>query len=151
MGRSTLNMKWDARFLHLAEHIATWSKDPSTKVGAVVVRPDKTICSTGYNGFPRGLDDSQHLYDQRSVKIERVVHAEMNAILTAPEPVKGYTLYCTLLPCAFCAKLVIQAGITRFVAPEPGEDIKERWQFDTSMKLLQEADVELLIMTEGNL
>ena len=83
-----MDNKWDGRFVELASHIAKWSKDPSTKCGAVIVRSDKTIASVGYNGFPRGLDDSGKLYDNRSVKYDRVIHAEMNAILNASESLK---------------------------------------------------------------
>jgi dCMP deaminase len=100
---------WHNWFFGLAEHVSTASKDPSTKVGAVIVRPDRTIASVGYNGFPRGVEDT---YTTREAKLLRTVHAEANAILTAHEPLHGYTLYVTPLhPCANCAALIIQAGI----------------------------------------
>lgn len=100
---------WDKRFFDLAHHIAQWSKDPSTKVGAVIVRPDKTIASVGYNGFPRGVED---VYTTREDKLMRTVHAEANAIVTAREPLHGYSIYVTPLhPCANCASLIIQSGI----------------------------------------
>lgn len=105
---------WDDRFLELADLVAGWSKDPRTQVGAVIVRPDKTVASVGFNGFPRGLADDVRLHD-RSRKHELVVHAEMNAILHAREPLAGYTLYCTLAPCVRCAVHVVQAGIARVV------------------------------------
>lgn len=146
-----MNMRWDKRMIDLAKHIASWSKDPSTKVGAVIVRPNYTICSTGYNGFPRGVNDDPKMYADRETKYERTVHAEMNAILTAPEPVTGYTLYCTLPPCSSCAKLVIQAGIKRFVAPAPEEELIERWRLDKSVALLMEANIDVLLMGKGNL
>ena len=110
--------KWDKRFLDLAKHVAEWSKDPSTKVGSVIVRPDRTIASVGYNGFPRGTDDSPELYENRAVKYERVVHAECNAILNAKEPLDGCSCYIWPLPsCANCAATIIQAGIFRVVYP----------------------------------
>jgi dCMP deaminase len=100
---------WHDRFFDLADLVASWSKDPSTKVGAVIIRPDRTIASVGYNGFPRGVDDT---YTTREDKLLRTVHAEANAILTAREPLHGYTLYVTPLhPCANCAGLIIQSGI----------------------------------------
>jgi dCMP deaminase len=106
-------MDWDKRFLELAALVGGWSKDPSTKVGAVIVRPDRTIASLGYNGFPRGVDDT---YKDREHKLLRTVHAEMNAILSAREPVNGYTLYVTpLCPCSNCAAAIIQSGIKRIV------------------------------------
>jgi len=104
---------WDNRFFELAELVGSWSKDPSTKVGAVIVRPDRTIASVGYNGFPRGVDDSPEIYADRPKKYLRVVHAEANAILSAGEPLHGYTLYVTPLhPCATCSGLIIQSGIS---------------------------------------
>jgi len=119
--------KWDERFLLLAEHIKKWSKDPSTQTGAVIVRPDKTIASLGYNGFPRGMSDHPLLYEHRETKYSRVVHCEMNALLSATEPVRGYTLYTTGMCCDRCAVHLIQAGIARFVWRADTEDMKSRW------------------------
>ena len=101
---------WNQRFIDLAYVVASWSKDPSTKVGAVIVRPDNTIASVGYNGFPRGIEDDDRLND-RAKKYPRVVHAEVNAILNAHERVKWCSIYTTLHPCCDCAKFIIQAGI----------------------------------------
>ena len=119
-------MKWDLRFLTLAEHVAEWSKDPSTKVGAVIVRPDKTVAAVGYNGFPRGCSDAELFYRDREDKLARTVHAELNAILTAQEPVRGYTIYCSHHPCANCTACIIQAGIKRVVYQEHVE-LENRW------------------------
>lgn len=100
---------WGNRFFALAELVGSWSKDPSTKVGAVIVRPDFTIASVGYNGFPRGVKD---VYTTRDEKLLRTVHAEANAIVTAREPLHGCILYVTPLhPCANCSGLIIQSGI----------------------------------------
>jgi len=113
--------KWHERFFTLARVVGSWSKDPSTQVGAVIVRPDRTIASVGYNGFPRGVKDHPDSYADRPVKLLRTVHAEANAIITAREPLHGYTLYVTPLhPCANCAGLIIQAGIASvfFEIPE---------------------------------
>ena len=117
--------KWDHRFLALCETVASWSKDPSTKVGAVIVRPDLTIASAGYNGFPRAVPDDPEVYAQREDKYARVVHAELNAILHAHESVAGYTLYSApLMPCSSCAGAIIQSGICRVVYPRQKET---RW------------------------
>lgn len=122
------NEKWNLRFLHLAHTISLWSKDPSTKVGAVIVRPDKTIASIGFNGFPRGMDDEASLYLDRKEKYDRIIHGEINAILNAKEPLKGYCLYTVpLAPCSRCAVQIIQSGIATVVFPKLGEDLKERW------------------------
>ena len=100
---------WHKRFFDMADLVGSWSKDPSTKVGAVIVRPDRTIASVGYNGFPRGVEA---VYTTRDAKLLRTVHAEANAILAAQEPLRGYTLYVTPLhPCANCAAFIIQSGI----------------------------------------
>lgn len=120
--------KWDLRFLELSFLVSKWSKDPSTQTGAVIVRPDKTVCSLGYNGFPRGIRDSSERLQDRSQKYRLTVHGEMNAILTAQEPVKGYTLYTTpFISCERCAMHVIQAGIAKCVAPTPSKDVLARW------------------------
>jgi len=120
--------KWDERFLQLCEFVKGWSKDPSTQTGAVIVRPDLTVASVGYNGFPRGMSDDPALYDDRPTKYSRVVHCEMNALIAAAEDVSGYTLYTTGMCCDRCAVHMIQAGISRFVWREDTVDMKSRWQ-----------------------
>lgn len=118
MSNWTSRDRWDRRFLDTAKHFASWSKDPSTQVGAVIVRPDKTIASVGYNGFSRGVDDTPDRYANRDFKYEAIVHGEINAILAAKEPLQGYTLYVwPLPPCSRCAAMIIQTGITRVVSP----------------------------------
>lgn len=143
--------KWDRRFLELARHISSWSKDPSSRVGAVIVRPDKTIASIGYNGFPRGVEDSKDRLEKREVKYTLVVHAEMNAILNASENLGDYTLYTWPFPtCHECAKSVIQSGIGRVVSYAPDEGFKERWGQSNAIALLMygEADVEYHIIPQ---
>lgn len=137
-----MNHQWDLRFLALAEHIASWSKDPSTKCGAVIVRPDKTIASVGYNGFPRGVPDKPEFLNNREEKYKRVVHAEMNAILNAREPLQGYTLYTWPFgTCERCAVHVIQAGISSVITI--GTD-NERWEesINNAWQLYHEAGVK---------
>jgi len=90
---SESQQKWDMRFLEMAKQISGWSKDPSTKCGAVIVRPDRTICATGYNGFPQKLKDDEEFYSNRPMKYSRIIHCEMNAILFAKEDLTGCTLY----------------------------------------------------------
>jgi dCMP deaminase len=113
----------DRVFLEDAADEARKSKDPSTKVGCVIIRPDRTQASGGFNGFPRGVADTPERYADRPTKYALVVHAEANAIITAHEPLHGYTLYCTLAPCNECAKLIVQAGIKRVVAPLLSTDV----------------------------
>lgn len=120
--------KWDRRFLELSELVSTWSRDPSTKCGAVIVRSDNTVLSLGYNGFPRGMKDDAELYDDRPTKYARTVHAEMNAMLTAHGQATGCTLYTwPFISCERCAVHMIQGGITRAVCPVIPPSIAERW------------------------
>jgi dCMP deaminase len=135
--------KWNERFLSMAELVGSWSKDPSTKVGAVIVRPDRTIASMGYNGFPRGVKDE---YLDRDHKSLRTVHAEMNAILSAREPFTGYgyTLYVSpLFPCANCAAAIIQSGLSAVVARMGA--MRPEWQtsFDAAADLFNQSGVSV--------
>lgn len=124
---STSLNKWDERFLSLAENVAQWSKDPSTKVGCVIVREDLTIAGTGYNGFPRGMCDHKELYEDRETKYSRTIHAEVNAVLNSHGPLEGCTAYVTAPPCTNCALVLIQKGIDRVVCCRPSEDLLNRW------------------------
>jgi dCMP deaminase len=110
-------MKWHQRFLELALHISEWRKDPSTKVGAVIVDDKRRVVGTGYNGFPRGIEDSIERLHDRPTKYRLVVHAEANSILNATTSIDGATIYCTHFPCTGCAKLIIQAGIRVMFVP----------------------------------
>lgn len=138
--------KWDARYLALAEHVAGWSKDPSTKVGAALVSPDGGTVTPGYNGFPRRVtDDPVRLLD-RDTKLAMTLHAEENAILNLPVRPAGYTLYVwPMPPCSHCAAVVIQAGIVRLVAPEPGERWRESCELGRMMMLEAGLEVEWFI------
>lgn len=124
----TVPSTWDTRFLEMARLIASWSKDPSTKVGAVIVRPDKTIASLGFNGFPRAVQDLPELLSNREEKYKRIIHSELNAILSARERLDGYTLYLWPgLSCARCAVHIIQTGIVRVVTQSNMGDFGARW------------------------
>lgn len=139
--------KWDLRFLNLAETVSTWSKDPSTQTGAVVVRPDNTIAALGYNGFPAKLNDDPKMYEDREVKYERIIHCEMNAVMNARERVEGYTLYTyPFLSCPRCAVHMVTAGIARVVAPACPEDKLDRWgdAMDRTKAIFKEAGVEIV-------
>lgn len=116
-------LKWERRFMALAEHVAQWSKDPSTKVGAVIVGCGKKVVGMGYNGFPRYVEDDEDRYNDREMKYGFVVHAEANAIMNSDfSACKHATLYVTLSPCRECAKLIIQSGILRVVYKEYRHD-----------------------------
>ena len=139
--------KWDKRFLELAKHISLWSKDPSTKVGCVVVGDDREIRSTGFNGFPRGIEDDDGRLSDRSQKYPLICHAEENAIMHAARigvSLKDCTAYVTWPPCTRCARSLIQAGIVEVVYTETN-NIPERWQEDfiRSTNMMKEAGIKL--------
>lgn len=131
--------KWDLRLLNLARHIADWSKDPSTKVGAVIADADYRIMGHGYNGFPRGVKDTQERLNDRAQKYPLVVHAELNAILnSSTHQLRGTTLYCWPLPvCPECAKAIAQMGIRRVVTVVPAEEILAAFRGPTAETLLK--------------
>lgn len=136
--------QWDRRFLDLAKHFSMWSKDPSTKVGCVIVGPDREIRSTGFNGFPRGVADDARLFD-REQKYPLICHGEENAILHAARlgvALRGCICYCTWPPCTRCCRALIQVGISEVVYPA-GLTIPDRWEadFKLSTDLLKEAGI----------
>tara|TARA_B100001989_G_scaffold51392_1_gene33382 strand:+ start:3005 stop:3466 length:462 start_codon:yes stop_codon:yes gene_type:complete len=140
-----MSEKWDRRFLDLASHISGWSKDPSTKVGCVVVGEDREIRSTGFNGFPRGIEDSMERLDDRELKYPLICHAEENAIMHAARigiSLKDCTAYVTWPPCTRCARSLIQAGVVEVVYPGNIE-IPDRWieDFERSSSMMREAGV----------
>lgn len=136
--------KWDKRFLDLAHHVATWSRDPSTQVGCVIVNPRRQIVSTGFNGFPVGVDDDPARYACRPTKYLMILHAEQNAVLQAGGDVRGGTAYVTHPPCSQCAAVLIQAGIVRIVTVKPDAGMAERFRdsFEAAEVMLREAGVE---------
>lgn len=138
--------KWDRRFLLRAEHNASWSKDPSSKVGAVIVRPNLTVAGDGFNGFPRGMVDNPELYEDRETKYSRILHAELNAILNAYGSVEGCTIYVTHPPCTSCALIIIQSGIERVVTYKPTEDFLSRWgdQYEKVKGFFAEVEIEMV-------
>lgn len=143
--------KWDKRFMNLAKDVAKWSKDPSTQTGAVIVSPDKTDIILGFNGFARQMKDDPELYANREVKYSRIIHCEMNALITAKRPLNGYTLYTyPFLSCDRCAVHMIQAGIVRVVAPKATGEQATRWEpaFEKTRSYFNEAGVEILEYTE---
>lgn len=138
--------EWDWRFMDLASHIAGWSKDPSTKVGAVIVNDKRQVLGMGYNGFPRGVDDYFQRYENREVKLMLVAHAERNALDNTFTDSEGATLYSTLFPCTDCAKGIIQRGIKRVVTTKPSETQYQRFNCKFSKLMFEEAGVELIVV-----
>lgn len=135
---------WDNRYLDMAALVASWSKDPSTKAGAVIVAPRRRIVSVGFNGFPRPMPDDADKLADRQEKYQRIIHAEVNALIFAPTMPEGCTLYTHPFPCCDrCFVQMVQAGITRFVAPRPSAEHVERWgaAFDRVMNWAKECRV----------
>lgn len=142
-----MNNKWHKRFLEIAQGVSAWSKDPSTKVGAVIVGNQNQIVSQGFNGFPRGVDDSNERLVDRETKYKFVIHAEANAIYNAihnGSKVEGSTIYVFGLPvCNECAKAIIQTGIKKVVyCSEPNP----LWEESSllSKEMFAEVGVELI-------
>lgn len=155
---------WDEYFMTMAYLVSMKSKDPSTRVGSVIVGPDNEIRSTGYNGLPRGLADRNYRYEDREYKLLAVNHAEENAILHCAlngVSTKGCTVYVQWLPCSRCTKTIIQTGIKEVVydANFPGSkpENEQDWKrtMEISREMLTEAGVKLreykgpLIKIEG--
>lgn len=132
--------KWDLRYLELARHVAQWSKDPSTKVGAVVVGADRREIALGYNGFPPGIKDDDRLAD-RPIKHRLIQHAERNVLDNARFDLLGATLIVTLHPCTECTKSIISKRIIRVVCPEVPQ--REPWASEAAVagEILKEAGI----------
>lgn len=140
-----MSEKWDRHFLGMALYHSRLSKDPSTRVGSVIVGPDREILSAGFNGFPRGIADTQERLHNRDMKLKLVVHAEMNALLAAARTgmrLKGCTLYLAATddtgliwggcPCTRCTVEIIQVGISEIVS-YPVKTVPSRWHDDIAL------------------
>lgn len=140
--------KWIRRHLGMAKQIATWSKDPSTRVGCRIVDAKQRVISEGFNGPPRGVTDDPAI--SREAKLRRTIHAEKNAILFAQRDLTGTTMYVTHCPCGPCAALIVQAGIQTVVIPEQDPVFLKRWQddIDEANLIFRVAGVELVEVTE---
>ena len=141
--------KYDHRYLELAKFFSTWSKDPSTQIGAVAIGEKGQVLAQGYNGFPRKVDETEERLQNRETKYKYVVHAEMNCIYNASyngAKLDGATMYVYGLPvCHECAKAIIQVGIKRVVIPfDHIQDLPDRWRDSTklTMRMFDEAGVE---------
>jgi dCMP deaminase len=137
--------KWHRRFFQLAGHVADWSKDPSTQVGACLVNDDKQVISLGFNGFPRGVEDTIERLIDKETKYKFVSHAERNALDNAFVDTKGSTLYSTLFPCNECAKGIIQKGIKTVVTSKP-DMARTHNNLETSWTMFKEAGVEVIFI-----
>lgn len=153
-----MSQRWDSHFLKLAIEHARMSKDPSTKVGAVLVGPNKEIRGAGFNGFPFGVADTMPRLMDRDWKLATIVHAEMNVIMACARvgiATNGCSLYvmgCDAIgnpawsgpPCRRCSAHVIQAGIAEVVHAD-AYGVPERWADDVTWAraLLDEGGVAI--------
>lgn len=150
-----ITTNWDKKYIELATLVAHWSKDPSTKCGAVIVRPDKTLASIGYNGFPKKCDDNEAFYNDRQEKYGRTIHAEVNAILHAHEPLSGCTIYTVQDPmigpsCDNCTACVIQSGILEVVCPSIVSNDRWNESINRGLQMYNEAGIKVRILEEKN-
>ena len=153
-----MSLRWHNHFLQLCLDHARMSKDPSTQVGALIIGPDREPLSNGFNGFPRGIADTEERLNDRELKNKLIVHAEMNAILNAARvgtALKGSTLYLAAInssglvwggpPCTRCTVELIQAGIKRVITRHQ-KAVPSRWHEDIAFarKLIEEVGIEYI-------
>ena len=139
-----------ASFIEEAQFIARRSKDPSTKVGAIALDDDCNILATGWNGFPRGVEDTEERLCDRPTKLALTTHAEQNLIAAAARTgrrLEGATLVVSsLFPCSSCAGMIAQAGIKRVIAPAPSGDSKWYESNQYAKTIFDEAGVEVITL-----
>jgi len=143
-------MWWKTYFLQIAESVKLKSKDESTQIGAVIVGTDREVLSTGYNSFPRGLNDEIKERQERPEKYFWMVHAEMNAILNAARVgtrLKDSEIYITSgLPCSNCARAIINAGIKKVYCKRQDTTFnREKWDEEAirTKVMFEECGIEI--------
>lgn len=148
------SFSWDQYFITLTYLVSMKSKDPSTRVGAVIVDADNRIRATGYNGLPHGIADRKYRYEDRVYKLQAANHAEENAILYCARngvAIKGCKIYCQWTPCAQCTKSIIQVGITEVIYHTrfPGNSTDKMADWAGSMEISKEMLSEAGILFRG--
>jgi dCMP deaminase len=148
-------MSWDEYFFKMIEVIKMKSKDPVTQVGCVIVDDNNAVLSTGYNGFPIGVNDTPSRYEDRSTKMMYVEHSERNAIFFCARrgiPLEGARMYITWYPCCDCCRAIIQSGIKEIIIDGRNYEMDDkywstRWKIsiDASKTMLREANVGIKI------
>lgn len=138
--------KWDYQYLEHAVLASKMSKDPSTKVGAVIVDQHGHPKSWGCNGFAKGFEDTPERWNDREFKYRHTIHAELNAVLHCDTSLQGCTVYITHPPCQHCISMLKQKGISRVIALDAPDDMKARWDFSESITVAEETWVVLQIL-----
>jgi len=154
-GRPEKQAKWDSRYLGLAHYIAQWSKDPRAKVGAVLVNQRYArVVATGFNGFPSNVEDSAERLENKTRKLQMILHAEQNALLHAGRDARECDAYVVGKPvCNVCATLLIQSGVRRVVAAAPRANTDSYWDKVglLAIDMLREAGVAFTPVTGDQL
>jgi len=149
-------MEWDRYFLNIAEKVKEKSKDKRTHIGAVIVGKDNEIVSTGYNSFPRGINDNIEERQERPEKYYWIEHAERNAIYNAARigvSLRESTMYLTCgIPCSDCAKGIISSGIKR-IHCKIKDTTRNREYWDEhakrSLQMFKESGVEVIFYNDN--
>ncbi|AVN63768.1 cytidine deaminase [Mesoplasma florum] len=145
-------LNWEQFFMTVAKVCAMRSKDPSTQVGAILVNNLNQIISTGYNGFPRGVNDDEFPWTREGewidTKYPYVAHAELNAIVSARTNLTDSDVYVTLFPCNECTKIIIQAGIKKVYYLE--DKYKDSIEVKASKRMLDAAKIEYKQINDFN-
>ncbi len=138
-----MTSKWCQRFYQMAKLVGSWSKDPSTQVGAVITDGNR-IVSVGFNGYPHSVSDKADV-DDREMKLLKTIHAEENAILFAQRDLSDCEIWVTHFPCPNCAAKIIQTGIKHVNCPSPDADFLSRWEekINVSKTMFKEANVKI--------
>ena len=147
--------KWDVRYIRLAKHVSDWSKDPNAKVGAVISNSKLgRVVALGINGFPMNIEDDKTRLADKKLKLDMVLHAEQNAILSAGRDAIGGNIYVFGKPvCNHCAALIIQAGIDRVIAAKPNDETPDESDWDKkgrrALRMFEEAGVRFTAIEEA--
>ena len=145
--------KWHRRFLKLAHEVASWSKDDSTKVGAVIMGEDRTPRSFGYNGMPRGVDENVPERHERPTKYPYTEHAERNAIYHCARvgiPIEGCIIYVTHFSCPPCTRAIINSGLKLVVIDKKSLDTdyhsRSEKDIEISKEMFDEAGIKVMVI-----
>lgn len=144
--------QWDYRYLEFAKKVSMWSKDPSTQCGAIIVDTENKVVSTGFNGFPKSIEDRVDRYKDRDLKYQLIIHSEINALLQAKSSVLGFSIYSfPMIPCIRCCVTLIQAGITKIVTCPIPKELNLRWDSTLCEEILKEANINLIYINSNDL
>jgi dCMP deaminase len=153
-----MNTNWLDYYFKLIPVIAAKSKDPSSKVGCIIVNEDHSIVATGYNGFPRGVNDDKDRYENREQKLYLIEHSERNCLYYCAKngvPLKGTILLLEWAPCHDCMRGIIQSGIKKIYingdsAQFNNRELFNRWQPSLKWSIIMAKEADVLIYVYSN-